>query len=181
MRLTGGNFWGSPPPAGNFASMSTSAPGLSMANWPSAGPEWTSKTSSASLPARFSRAQDGGLYGIDRDASPSAAANGGIASRLQSARLVAAVAELGSFGVVGSRVVCLWIYPGARGRKKESSVQFKTVEVLVSLVIGILLVPCLTYAQQARKIYRIGCLPAGPLAPRTHQWDAFRLTLRDLG
>src|SRR5215471_6151794 len=52
MRLTGGNFWGSPPPAGNFASMSTSAPGLSMANWPSAGPDWTSKTSSASLSER---------------------------------------------------------------------------------------------------------------------------------
>src|SRR5262249_27686280 len=50
MRLTGENFWGSPPPAGTFASMSTSAPGLSMANWPSAGPDWTSKTSSASLP-----------------------------------------------------------------------------------------------------------------------------------
>src|SRR5262245_18619054 len=52
MRLTGENFWGSAPPAGHFASMSTSAPGLSMANWPSAGPDWTSKTSSASLPER---------------------------------------------------------------------------------------------------------------------------------
>jgi putative ABC transport system substrate-binding protein len=60
-------------------------------------------------------------------------------------------------------------------------VQLKTVGLIVSLVIGILLVPCLTYAQQAGKIYRIGCLPAGPLAPCAHQWDAFRQTLWDLG
>ena len=54
-----GEFLGIPATGGNFASMSMSALGLSMANWPSAGPGSTSKTSSASLPARFSRAQDG--------------------------------------------------------------------------------------------------------------------------
>jgi putative ABC transport system substrate-binding protein len=30
-------------------------------------------------------------------------------------------------------------------------------------------------------VYRIGCIPGGPLAPRAHQWDAFRQTLRELG
>src|SRR5215510_9142792 len=51
MRLKRGNFWGSPPPVGNFASMCTSAVDLSMANWLNAGRKSTSKTSSASLPA----------------------------------------------------------------------------------------------------------------------------------
>jgi len=41
--------------------------------------------------------------------------------------------------------------------------------------------PLITYAQQAAKIYRIGCIPGGPLTPRAHQWDAFRQTLRELG
>src|SRR5215472_6762422 len=51
MRLKGGNFWGSPPPVGNFASMCTSAVDLSMANWLNAGRNSISKTSNASLPA----------------------------------------------------------------------------------------------------------------------------------
>src|SRR5215472_9485114 len=58
MRLTRGNFWGSPPPVGNFASMCTSAVDLSMANWLNAGRNSTSKTSSASLPAPVSRPHD---------------------------------------------------------------------------------------------------------------------------
>jgi putative ABC transport system substrate-binding protein len=41
--------------------------------------------------------------------------------------------------------------------------------------------PLLTHAQQRAKVYRIGCIPGGPLAPRAHQWDAFRQTLRELG
>jgi putative ABC transport system substrate-binding protein len=50
----------------------------------------------------------------------------------------------------------------------------------VLLALNLLLVP-LAHAQQAEKMYRIGCLPGGPLAPRAHQWDAFRQTLRELG
>jgi len=41
--------------------------------------------------------------------------------------------------------------------------------------------PLIAHAQPVGKVYRIGCLPGGPLAPRTHQWDAFRQTLRALG
>jgi ABC-type uncharacterized transport system substrate-binding protein len=41
--------------------------------------------------------------------------------------------------------------------------------------------PLVGHAQQAGKVYRIGCIPGGPLAPRAHQWDAFRQTLRELG
>src|SRR5215471_3708191 len=65
MRLTRGNFWGSPPPVGNFASMCTSAVDLSMANWLNAGRKSTSKTSSASLPAPFSRPHEGDLSRIE--------------------------------------------------------------------------------------------------------------------
>jgi hypothetical protein len=41
--------------------------------------------------------------------------------------------------------------------------------------------PFIAHAQQTTKVYQIGCLPGGPLAPRAHQWDAFRQTLRELG
>jgi len=46
---------------------------------------------------------------------------------------------------------------------------------------GLLAAPLAAAAQPARKMYRIGCIPAGPLPPRMHQWDAFRQRLRDLG
>jgi putative ABC transport system substrate-binding protein len=53
------------------------------------------------------------------------------------------------------------------------------------LVAGLTLLatPLVAGAQErkARKVYRIGCMPGGPLAPRAHQWEAFRLGLRDLG
>ena len=41
--------------------------------------------------------------------------------------------------------------------------------------------PLIVHAQQPTKVYRIGCIPGGPLAPRAHQWDAFRQMLRELG
>jgi putative ABC transport system substrate-binding protein len=44
-----------------------------------------------------------------------------------------------------------------------------------------LLAPALARAQEVGKVYRIGILPAGPLAPRAHQYAAFRRGLRDLG
>src|SRR6266851_5917680 len=59
--------------------------------------------------------------------------------------------------------------------------RLNTVGVIVILALGILLVPHPTHAQQAGKVYQIGCIPGGPLAPRAHQWDAFRQTLRELG
>jgi putative tryptophan/tyrosine transport system substrate-binding protein len=42
-------------------------------------------------------------------------------------------------------------------------------------------VGCRATAQVRGKVYRVGCVPGGPLAPRAHQWDAFRKSLRDLG
>jgi putative tryptophan/tyrosine transport system substrate-binding protein len=40
--------------------------------------------------------------------------------------------------------------------------------------------PLVAHAQQPAKVYRVGCIPGGPLAPRAHQWDAFRQALREL-
>jgi putative ABC transport system substrate-binding protein len=53
--------------------------------------------------------------------------------------------------------------------------------LLVLLVLGLLAVPLAAEAQPAGRVPRIGILPGGPLAPRVHQWDAFRQTLRELG
>ena len=53
--------------------------------------------------------------------------------------------------------------------------------VIAMLVLGVLVVPLPTHAQQPGRVYRIGCIPGGPLAPRAHQWDAFRQTLHELG
>jgi len=47
-------------------------------------------------------------------------------------------------------------------------------------VLGLLAAP-LAAAAPAGRVPRIGILPGGPLAPRVHQWDAFRQTLRELG
>jgi putative ABC transport system substrate-binding protein len=57
----------------------------------------------------------------------------------------------------------------------------RLIALLVTLTLGLLLAPLAAAAQQAGKVYRIGCIPGGPLAPRAHQWDAFRQTLRELG
>jgi putative tryptophan/tyrosine transport system substrate-binding protein len=59
--------------------------------------------------------------------------------------------------------------------------RLNTVGGIVMLVLGMLVVPLPTHAQQPEKVYRIGCIPGGLLAPRAHQWDAFRQTLRELG
>ena len=56
-----------------------------------------------------------------------------------------------------------------------------TVGLIVIVTLSVLSAPLATAAQPAGKVYRIGCLPGGPLAPRLHQWDAFRQTLRELG
>jgi putative ABC transport system substrate-binding protein len=53
--------------------------------------------------------------------------------------------------------------------------------LLVTLAFTLLVAPLAAEAQPAGKVYRIGCIPGGPLAPRLHQWDAFRQTLRELG
>ena len=42
-------------------------------------------------------------------------------------------------------------------------------------------VSCWADAQQTATMYRIGCIPGGPMEPRKHQWDAFRQGLRELG
>ena len=36
-------------------------------------------------------------------------------------------------------------------------------------------------AQPAGKVWRVGILPGGPMAPRQFQWDAFRARMRELG
>jgi putative ABC transport system substrate-binding protein len=47
--------------------------------------------------------------------------------------------------------------------------------------LGLLALVPAAAAQPAGKVPRIGILLPGPLAPRMHQWDAFRQTLRGLG
>jgi putative ABC transport system substrate-binding protein len=37
------------------------------------------------------------------------------------------------------------------------------------------------FAQQPAKVWRVGVMPGGPLAPRQFQWDAFFLRMRELG
>jgi len=59
--------------------------------------------------------------------------------------------------------------------------RLSTLTFLVMLTLSIGAVPFVATAQQTAKVYRIGCLPGGPLAPRAHQWDAFRQALRALG
>src|SRR2546428_9135539 len=57
----------------------------------------------------------------------------------------------------------------------------RTMRLIVILTLAILAAPLTVAAQQAGKVYRIGCIPGGLLAPRVHQWDAFRQTLHELG
>jgi ABC-type uncharacterized transport system substrate-binding protein len=53
--------------------------------------------------------------------------------------------------------------------------------LLIIFALSLLVAPLAAQAQQPAKVYRIGCLPGGLLAPRAHQWDAFRQALRELG
>jgi putative ABC transport system substrate-binding protein len=58
------------------------------------------------------------------------------------------------------------------------------MSLMIRLAIVILLLltaPLVAEAQQSPALRRVGCIPAGPLEPRKHQWDAFRQSLRDLG
>ena len=53
----------------------------------------------------------------------------------------------------------------------------------LSVTGALLTVPFAASAQDRKpgKIFLIGCIPGGPLAPREHQWVAFRQGLRELG
>jgi putative tryptophan/tyrosine transport system substrate-binding protein len=53
--------------------------------------------------------------------------------------------------------------------------------IALLLTLALFVAPLAAQAQQPAKVYRIGCLPGGLLAPRAHQWDAFRQALRELG
>jgi putative ABC transport system substrate-binding protein len=55
------------------------------------------------------------------------------------------------------------------------------IRLIAMLALIILVAPLAAMAQQPGRVYRIGCIPGGPLAPRAHQWEAFRQTLRELG
>jgi hypothetical protein len=58
------------------------------------------------------------------------AANGGIASRFQSARLLAAVAELGSLGACGNvvgQISVIPVAPGGAGKRRLSALPQKSL------------------------------------------------------
>jgi hypothetical protein len=44
----------------------------------------------------------------------------------------------------------------------------RCILLLITLALGLLVAPLAAEAQQAGKVYRIGCIPGGPLAPRLH-------------
>jgi putative ABC transport system substrate-binding protein len=54
-------------------------------------------------------------------------------------------------------------------------------KLVIALGAGALVAPLTGLAQQSAKVWRVGILPGGLLAPRQFQWDAFRERLRDLG
>ena len=57
-----------------------------------------------------------------------------------------------------------------------------TVGLIVTLALGLLVLPLTAEAQQAIRVYRIGWLSAGPAPPEpTVQMQAFQQGLRDLG
>lgn len=41
--------------------------------------------------------------------------------------------------------------------------------------------PFAAFAQQPGRVWRVGILPGGPMAPRQFLWDAFRVRMRELG
>jgi putative ABC transport system substrate-binding protein len=47
---------------------------------------------------------------------------------------------------------------------------------LVALAVG-----RTAFAQQSARVWRVGIMPGGPMAPRQFQWDAFFLRMRELG
>ncbi len=59
--------------------------------------------------------------------------------------------------------------------------RLRTLGLIVTLALGILLAPLAAEAQPPKKVPRIGILPPGPSSPRMHVWEAFRQGLRDLG
>jgi putative ABC transport system substrate-binding protein len=54
-------------------------------------------------------------------------------------------------------------------------------KLVIALGAGALVAPLTGLAQQSAKVWRVGILPGGLLAPRQFQWDAFRARMRDLG
>jgi len=58
---------------------------------------------------------------------------------------------------------------------------YSAIGGIVTLTLSLLATPLAAHAQQAGRVPRVGILPGGPLAPRLHQWDAFRQTLHALG
>lgn len=52
---------------------------------------------------------------------------------------------------------------------------------VLAVALGLVALSPSAEAQQAGKIPRIGVISAGPVAPRAHQWGAFRQGLRELG
>jgi putative tryptophan/tyrosine transport system substrate-binding protein len=53
--------------------------------------------------------------------------------------------------------------------------------VLTTLGASALATPFAAVAQQPGRVWRVGILPGGPMAPRQFQWDAFRARMRELG
>ncbi len=62
-----------------------------------------------------------------------------------------------------------------------STVRLRTIGLIVTLAVGILLVPLSADAQPAGQVTRIGFLAAGSVSPYAHLVEAFRQGLRDLG
>jgi len=63
--------------------------------------------------------------------------------------------------------------------RQEPSMERRTFMALVSG--GLLAAPLAAEGQPAGRVYQIGVLPPGPIAPRAHLWDTFRQGLRALG
>jgi len=53
--------------------------------------------------------------------------------------------------------------------------------LVIALGAGALAAPFASFAQQPGKVWRVGILIPGLLAPRRFQWDAFRARMRELG
>lgn len=68
-----------------------------------------------------------------------------------------------------------------RGLPVEQPRVIERRRLLIALGAGALAAPFASLAQQPGKVWRVGILPGGPLAPRGFQWDAFRQRLSDLG
>ena len=57
----------------------------------------------------------------------------------------------------------------------------RPIRLIVIFTLAILAAPLAAAAQQAGKVYRIGCILGGPLANCASQWDVFRQALHELG